>query len=126
MRALIIAVSFLILIVIFIAVHSLLMFNLANSVGEACDAAVAFAENEKWDEVMTELEKIQQFWEKRRIWAALTISTEEIEQIEISLSQSKVFAAHRQKTDFLGEFAMFTLLMDHIPHQEGFRLAEIL
>ncbi len=126
MKALIIALSLLLIIGIFISVHSILMLNMAKNIGNACDTAANYAENEQWDGVYVKLEEIQKLWEEHRIWASLTISTNEIEQIEISLMQSRVFAQQHQKTDFLGEFAMFTLLIEHIPHQEGFHLAEIL
>ena len=72
------------------------------------------------------LDKVEKEWKKHRVWAALTISTEDIEQLEISLEQSKAFAKIEEKADFLGEFIMFSKLVEHIPHREGFHIEEVL
>ena len=126
MKAFISAIAILTIIGIFIAVHCVLMIDLAKDISQNCTIAEKYANAESWNKVTEQLDKIKKIWDTRRTWVALTISTEEIEEIEISLSQSKVFAELHQKNDFMGEFKMFTMLIAHIPHQEGFHIAEIL
>ena len=126
MKPLIIALSILLAIIILITVHSILMFNLAEDIGQACHSVTDFANKGQWDQVTTEIDNIKSIWDKYRTWVSLTISTQEIEQIEIALKQSRAYAELKQKTDFMGEFIMFSMLVDHIPHQEGFHIAEIL
>lgn len=126
MKAFIVALCILLVIIIFITVHSVIMFNLTDEISKNCKSVTSLAHAEKWDDAIKGIDEIQKTWNKRRIWAALTISTEEIEQIEISLNQSRIFAELHQKSDFFGEFTMFTMLLEHIPHQEGFHIAEIL
>lgn len=126
MKAFIVALCIFLAIITFITIHSVIMFDLTDEISKNCESVTNLAHSEKWDEVVKGIDSIQSIWNKRRIWAALTISTEEIEQIEISLNQSRIFAELNQKADFFGEFTMFTMLLEHIPHQEGFHIAEIL
>lgn len=126
MRAFIISIIILVLLVGFISLHSYVMINLAEDINQKCTVARTLAENDNWDGVRETLEDIEKKWSSRKTWASLTISTNEIEQIEISLHQSMAFAALNEKSDFMGEFIMFSMLIDHIPHQEGFHIEEIL
>ncbi len=126
MKAFIIALVILLIITSFIVVHIRIMLNLSETISEKCDLAGKHAKNDNWDSAVKEVKAIKKHWDKHRTWVALTISTAEIEQIEIALNQSLSYAELHQKPDFMGEFTMFTMLIEHIPHQEGFHIAEIL
>ena len=126
MKAFLISLALLLVICVFIGIHSYIMFNLSKDITKKCEDATALANAEKWDKVVELLDQIDKVWNSRRMWASLTISTHEIEQLEISLTQSREFARLGEKSDFFGEFTMFTMLIDHIPHQEGFHIEEIL
>jgi len=126
MKALIISISLFIVICLFIGIHSYIMFSLSGDITKKCEETISLVNSEDWDGAVKKIDEIHSTWEKKRMWAALTISTHNIEEIEISLKQSRAFANLHQKADFFGEFTMFTMLIDHIPHQEGFHIEEIL
>lgn len=126
MKAFIISLVILLVIMSFIVVHIRIMLNLSETISKKCELIRRHVKNEEWDSATKEIKAIKKHWEKHRIWVALTISTAEIEQIEIALNQSHIYAELHQESDFMGEFTMFTMLIEHIPHQEGFHIAEIL
>lgn len=109
-----------------IVIHSFSMVRLGKDIGKLSDITEEYADNKEWDKVVLCLKEINEVWEKKSIWTALTIRTDEIEQIEISLKQSEKYAHLKAKRDFFGEFIMFRKLVEHIPHQEGFHIEEIL
>ncbi len=126
MKAFISAIAIFTAICVFIGVHAFIMISLANDISAECEKVHTLANNDRWDETIRKLDRIRSIWDKKRTWAALTISTKDIEQIEISLTQSRAYAELKQKPDFFGEFIMFEKLLEHIPHQEGFHIEEIL
>ncbi|MBQ9756950.1 MAG: DUF4363 family protein [Clostridia bacterium] len=126
MKALVLSIVILLIIFVFIGIHSYIMFTLAESINALCEETLTLASSDRWDSVIENIDRIQKQWDKKRVWASLTISTKNIEEIEISLKQSRAFATLQEKPDFFGEFIMFTMLLDHIPHQEGFSIEEIL
>lgn len=111
---------------VFIGIHSFVMNRMGKSLAKRSDKVEMLAGQEDWAAVCLELDEITAEWKKYSTWAALTISTEDIEQLEISLAQSQAFAKLHQKSDFFGEFIMFSKLVEHIPHREGFHIEEIL
>ncbi len=126
MRALIVAITIFLVICIFIGIHSYTIINLTKRISPVCEETIGFVSADQWDKVIKNIDKIQNMWNKKRLWTSLTISTKNIEEIEISLKQSRAFAVLHEKSDFMGEFIMFSMLLDHIPHQEGFSIEEIL
>ena len=115
-----------IVIMALILVHSAAMMDMGKEIKKLSDNAEKYAEVEDWENVSLYMDKIKKEWEKRSLWTALTIKTNEIEQIEISLKQSEKYAKLKDKAKFIGEFTMFSNLVEHIPHQEGFHVEEIL
>lgn len=126
MKAFISAIAIFTAICIFIGIHAFVMVSLANDISAECNRVYTLAADSRWDEAIDKIDHIRSLWDKKRTWASLTISTKEIEQIEISLTQSRAYAELKQKPDFFGEFIMFEKLVEHIPHQEGFHIEEIL
>lgn len=126
MKAFVISIILLIVLCTFIGVHSYVMISLSDRIADCCNRTIELVSSDRWDDAARELNEIGDIWDSRRMWASLTINTNKIEQIEISLNQSKAYAHLRQKSDFMGEFIMFTMLVDHIPHEEGFHIEEIL
>ena len=102
------------------------MIKLGDEIGKLSEKAMASAEKEDWDLVVEDMNEINRLWEEKSLWTALTIKTDELEEIEISYWQSKKFAELEEKEMFLGEFIMFSNLVKHIPHQEGFHIQELL
>ncbi len=120
------AISIFVVICILIGSHSYIMNRMCNSITEKNRKIERLAFDEEWEKVLKLLDEVEAEWKKHSFWAALTISTEDIEQLEIALSQAKKFAEIKQKADFFGEFVMFSMLVEHIPHREGFNIEEIL
>ncbi len=126
MKLMRLSIAILIVMCGFIGVHSYIMNKMGVSLSEKNDQIKNFALANDWENTRALLEEVSNEWEKYSTWASLTISTEDIEQLEISLEQAEVFALLEAKSDFFGEFIMFSRLVDHIPHREGFHIEEIL
>ncbi len=121
-----VAIIIFVVICIVIVGHSYIMTNMGKTIGEINKKIYVTAQAENWETVLNLIKEAEAEWGKYSFWAALSISTEDIEQLEISLSQAKAFAILGQKPDFFGEFIMFAKLVEHIPHREGFHIEEIL
>ena len=102
------------------------MMRLGEDIGKLSEIAIKNAEKEEWQSVRKNMNEINQLWEEKSLWTALTIKTNELEEIEISFRQSEKYAELEDKKMFLGEFIMFSNLVKHIPHQEGFHIEELL
>lgn len=126
MKVVWIALAVLVVLCIFIGIHSYIMSSMAEDILTECRAIYDAMYIEDWNTIMPLLDKIKKMWESHRTWATLTIKTDDIEQIEISLAQSRAFAESKQISGFVGEFVMFTKLVGHIPTHEGIHWEEIL
>lgn len=121
-----IAVCLLILLAGFIGFHTYEIYALSKDVNQLCDSIESALDSDDWDNVCSGTKELQNRWNKSRLWASLTIDTAKIEEIEISLRQSLEYAKLHSKEDFVGEYYMFKLLVEHLPHQEGFAIEELL
>lgn len=110
----------------FVGFHTYEVLALNEDIAQLCDRVEADFAREDWDAVIQNTQALQARWEKSRFWASLTIDTARIEEIEISLRQSIKYAELQAKPDFMGEFIMFRMLTEHLPHQEGFDVKELL
>ncbi len=126
MNRVVAAICILVLCGAFVGVHTYQIIELSKDTTALCDVVETKFHQEDWDEVLKKLEEIQNRWDKSRFWACLTVDTQEIEDIEISLKQSMKYAQEKAKPDFMGEFTFFRMQLAHIPHQEGFSLEELL
>ena len=109
-----------------IIIHSVSMVRMGNKIRDLSDKTEKCVLMDDWDSAQKYLSEIKDEWDRKSIWTALTIKTDDIEQIEISLSQSEKYAKLKAKEQFIGEFTMFSRLAEHIPHQEGFHIEELL
>ncbi len=109
-----------------IIVHSVSMLRLGDDIDKLCDKTEKLVIAEEWEKAEETLKEIRKKWEKKNKWTALTIETDELEQIEVSLRQSEKYVKLKDKNKFMGEFTMFSTLVEHIPHHEGFHIEEIL
>ncbi len=106
--------------------HSLSMAKMGKELTVLTDKTQKYAMADDWTNTLECMKQIKKYWDKRSIWTALTIKTDELSQIEISFEQSRKYAKLHDKEKFMGEFTMFSKLVEHIPHQEGFHIEEIL
>lgn len=109
-----------------IITHSVIMLNFGKEARALSDTIKTSAQADKWEKVESDMKKFEKLWEEKRFWASITLKTPLIEEIDISMEQSVVYARNKAKPDFLGEFIMLKQLIEHIPHQEGFHIEEIL
>ena len=121
-----ITVAIFVIICILIGSHSYIMTHMGKSIADINTEVEKAAYNNDWNRVLSLLDDAEKEWERHSFWASFTISTEDIEQLEIALNQAKTFAKLEQRADFFGEFVMFSMLVEHIPHREGFHIEEIL
>ncbi len=121
-----IAIVIFVVICIFIGIHSSLMATLSHKAEPHIKAIPALVNTNNWDGVKSEIEQIAKHWNKYRPWATLTISTKDIEQIEITLKKCLEFAEIEQKADFLGEYVNLEYILNYLPQREGFHINEIL
>ncbi len=125
MRRMIPAIAILVFIITAISVH---LFKI-NRVCDEIKIKSAFVfdsyEQDDWDKIYTTAREISDIWEDNRFWATLTLPTAQIDEIEISLEQSIRYAEIEAKPDFIGEFKMFYMLVEHIPRQEGLSVEEL-
>ena len=126
MKKFVISVLIFLVLTGFIIFHSVEMLNFGKEMETIAEVIKTSAQDEDWDAVRKDLKKFEKLWMEKRTWATLTIKTTVIEDIDISLEQSKTHAQNETKPDFLGEFIMLKRLVEHIPHQEGFHIEEIL
>lgn len=113
-------------ILVFGCIHTWKITGLTDEITSLNTEIYASVQQEDWQTAAAQLEKIQQIWDKNRLWVSVTISTTEIEELEISLKQSIEYAKLEDASGFTGEFTMFRLLLNHLPHHEGFDIEEIL
>ena len=114
------------IIVGFSTVHAVKTLSLAQNILDAARVAEQNFRDENWDGVQSELAYIQEEWEKNHLWAYATLSTKQIDEIEISLTQSIAYSEIEAKNDFAGEFKMFCMLIEHLPKQEAFSFGELI
>ncbi|MBO5364448.1 MAG: DUF4363 family protein [Clostridia bacterium] len=126
MNRVVAAICILVLCGTFVGVHTYKIIRLNKDVTALCEEVEADFQKENWSGISGNLQKLRERWDKSRLWACLTIDTKEIEEIEISLKQSMKYAEVKAKPDFIGEFTLFRMRLEHIPHQEGFSMEEVL
>ncbi len=126
MKRIISALIILAIIIIVSSMHVYKVKALTNEIGEISDKIYSLYQNEEWHEIEKEIDKISKLWNKNKLWAYLTLSTMQVDEIEISLEQCKSYAQIEARPDFIGEFRMFCLLVEHLPKQETFSFEELL
>ena len=126
MKKFIISIILFFVLTAFIITHSVVMLNFGKEAKALSDTIKKSAQADNWEKVEKDMEKFEKLWGNKRFWASITLKTPLIEEIDISMEQSIVYAKNKAKPDFLGEFIMLGKLIEHIPHQEGFHIEEIL
>lgn len=114
------------LIICFIIIHSLVIVKLTKDIDQLADSVYTKVMDNNWREAEYDINEIEEKWNSRRLWTNLTIDTNKIEEIEISLRQSQKFIAEQEKADFIDKFTMFSNLIDQLPNQEGLSIENLL
>ncbi len=122
-------VATIIIIAIIISVSSFHVYKvvkLTDKIDNTADIIYELYQLDKWSEIEAELKEISNLWNKNKLWAYLTLSTNQVDEIEISLKQCISYSQIGAKPDFIGEFRMFCMLVEHLPRQETFSFEELL
>lgn len=120
------AAGILILLAVFIGVHTAEIHTLSRDIAEICDDIEDAMETDDWNLICTLTDKLGKRWDKSRFWASMTIKTDKTEEIEISIRQSNQYAHLHAKEDFAGEFCMLRHMAEHLKKQEGLAAEELL
>lgn len=126
MNRMIATLCILVLVVSFVTLHTIKIMKLDREVNDLCGRVDDAFTHEDWETIKSCMADLEKRWNQSRLWASLTIDTAKIEEIEISMRQCSRYAEIQAKEDFIGEFIMFQMLIDHLPHQEGFSVEELL
>lgn len=110
----------------FVVFHSVVLLRFENKADALFLKTEDAAKSEDWQKAEEYLKEFESEWNKKRFWASITVKTDAIEDIEISLKQCTAMANLKAKPDFFSEFIMLEKLVLHIPHREGFHMEEIL
>ena len=108
------------------ALHICKTMSVSNKIAEISEAVYNDYYNEDWDKVQSGVEEMAEIWHKNRLWACSTLSTKQVDEIDISIEQSLIYSKVRAKDNFIGEFRMFCMLIEHLPKLEGPSIYELL
>lgn len=106
-------------------VHTTKTIKLASDIQNMAENVYQGYEEKDWDKIRGGTDKIKQKWNQSHNWAYVTLSTDQIDDIEVSLEQSIAYAKAEADENFIGEFTMFCMLIDHLPKQEAFSFGEL-
>ncbi len=113
-------------IICFIIIHSVIIVNLSKDIENLSNSAYTSAVDNNWETAIKNIEEIESKWNRRRVWAHLTIDAHNIEEIENALDQSKKFAQQKELPDFTDKITLFINLIKQIPNQEGLNVKNLL
>ncbi len=107
------------------ALHMNKTITLTEMIKETSNEVYEAYKDNNWEKVRKGVLKIDKVWEENHLWAYLTLSTDQIDEIEISIKQSVAYSEAEAEDDFIGEFTMMCMLIDHLPKQETFSIGEL-
>lgn len=125
MKRMIPAIVILLIVIGVISIHLIKIHSVCDEIKVKSSEVFMAYDEDDWDKIYTLTREISNIWEENRTWATLTLPTAQIDEIEISLEQSIRYAELEAKPDFIGEFKMFDMLVEHIPRQEGLSVEEL-
>lgn len=125
MKRVIAALAILVCIAVISVLHMNKTITLTERIKEASNEVYEAYKKGDWNEVTKCVKKIEKDWEENHLWAYLTLSTDQIDEIEISIKQSIAYSEAEAEDDFIGEFTMMCMLIDHLPKQETFSIGEL-
>ncbi len=118
MKRVIITIVMMALAVGFIVYHNFKVSDLDDEVNNVYGTVIDAFENDDFDTIISELEELKGKWEDAQTWIGMTIDTDQLEEIDISLKQSIEYAKISAKEDFIGEYVMFNQCIKHLTYYE--------
>ena len=110
----------------FIGIHLYKINSFEREASEICGEIYTEFYDENWDNIRELVAQLDEVWYKNRLWASVTLKTDVIDEIEISLMQCTEYSKIAARENFIGEFKMFCMLIEHLPKQEKPSLGELL
>lgn len=126
MKKFIASLSVLVLLAGAVTAHVMWAQSFGKSLSAVAKEVEDAARRDDWQKARENLDELSELWEKNKLWAAATVRTNIIDEIDIGIEQSKAYAEIKQKPDFMGEFIMLRKLLEYIPRQEGLSAEELL
>ncbi len=126
MKRVIITVIMLALAVGFIVYHNTVVSKLDERVDRTYDTVMSAFEREDYEKITAELESLEEEWDDAQSWIGMTLDTDMLEEIGISLRQSIEYAKIAAKEDFIGEFVMFNQCVKHLTYYERLSIESLL
>lgn len=126
MKRVIITVIMLALAVGFIVYHNTVVSRLDERVDRTYDTVMGAFEQEDYEKITAELESLEKEWDDAQSWIGMTLDTDMLEEIGISLRQSIEYAKISAKEDFIGEFVMFNQCVKHLTYYERLSIESLL
>ena len=126
MKKFIASLSVLVLLAGAVTAHVMWAQNFGKNLSAVAEEVENAARRDDWQKARENLDELSELWEKNKLWAAATVRTNIIDEIDIGIEQSKAYAEIKQKPDFMGEFIMLRKLLEYIPRQEGLSAEELL
>ncbi len=118
MKRVIITVIMLALAVGFIVYHNTVVSRLDERIDRTYETVIGAFEKEDFEKITAELESLQKEWDDAQSWIGMTLDTDMLEEIDISLKQSIEYSKIAAKEDFIGEFVMFNQCVKHLTYYE--------
>ena len=106
--------------------HSVAMIKFGEKTEELTHTIQNTAENGEWEKTRESLKAFEKLWNKMKKITVLTLKTNVIDEIDISLEQCKAHAESREKPDFLNECIRLKRYIHSIVRQECLNIDEIL
>lgn len=119
MKRVIITVIMLFVALSFIFIHRGKVNKLSRDVDSSYDYVMTAVYNDDFSLIKQELEKLKSSWKDVEAWVSMTVDSDILEDIEISLDQCLEYTNHEDKEDFIGEYIMCTHLLKHLPYFEN-------
>ena len=88
MKRVIITLAMLVLAIGLIVFHNFKVSDLDERVGRVYDTVTEAFERDDYETIVRELESLKEEWDDAQTWIGMTIDTDELEEIDISLKQS--------------------------------------
>ena len=90
------------------------------------DAIMSYIENEQYDEANGKIQELSDYLESKRQMLATTGNHQELDTIQVNLSELKRFSQGRMKTDALSKCQVLDFLFHHLPQDYKLKFENIL
>lgn len=102
------------------------MNNVSEELGDINSSVMECLENEDYKKALEEIERLTDYLDDRRATLAATGNHEELDKIEMNISQMLGYAEGGHKTDAISHCKVLSFLFEHLPKNYEMKLENIL